>query len=148
MKIYLDMCCFNRPYDDQGQARIRLETEAKLMLQQRIRDRSCELVWSSVLDFECSRNPFEEHRLAILEWRTLASEIVIADPGIVAKATEMAGQGIGSYDALHLACALAAGAELLVTTDDQMIRKTRDVPGVSVLLPGDALAIMEKWYEN
>ena len=29
-RIYLDNCCFNRPYDDQSQPRIRFETQAKL----------------------------------------------------------------------------------------------------------------------
>ena len=28
MKIYLDNCCFNRPFDDQTQLRIKLESEA------------------------------------------------------------------------------------------------------------------------
>jgi len=32
MLIYLDLCCFNRPFDDQAQARIRLETEAKVAI--------------------------------------------------------------------------------------------------------------------
>ena len=30
MLIYLDICCFNCPFDDQSQTRIRFETEAKL----------------------------------------------------------------------------------------------------------------------
>ena len=30
MKIYMDNCCYNRPYDDQTHIRIYLETEAKL----------------------------------------------------------------------------------------------------------------------
>lgn len=30
MKVYLDNCCFNRPYDDQKQIIIRMETLAKL----------------------------------------------------------------------------------------------------------------------
>ena len=30
MRIYLDNCCYNRPFDEQTQLRIRLETEAKL----------------------------------------------------------------------------------------------------------------------
>ncbi|MCK7575329.1 MAG: hypothetical protein MZV65_05220 [Chromatiales bacterium] len=51
--IYLDMCCFNRPYDDQSQARIRLETEAKLLIQEHIHAGRCKLAWSAVLDFEC-----------------------------------------------------------------------------------------------
>ncbi len=59
--IYLDMCCFNRPYDDQSQARIRLETEAKLLIQENIRQGKCRLAWSAILDFECSKNPYPEH---------------------------------------------------------------------------------------
>jgi hypothetical protein len=35
MRIYLDMCCFNRPDDNQTQARVHLETGAKLLLQQK-----------------------------------------------------------------------------------------------------------------
>lgn len=30
LRLYLDLCCFNRPYDDQSQTRIRLETEVNL----------------------------------------------------------------------------------------------------------------------
>lgn len=29
-RIYLDNCCFNRPYDDQTQAKVLFETQAKL----------------------------------------------------------------------------------------------------------------------
>ena len=28
MRVYLDNCCYNRPFDEQSQLRIRLETEA------------------------------------------------------------------------------------------------------------------------
>ena len=69
MRIYLDLCCFNRPYDDQSQVRIRLETEAKLSLQDKVRCGECELVWSAVLDLENSKNPFIEHMQAISQWR-------------------------------------------------------------------------------
>ena len=62
MRVYLDNCCFNRPFDDQSQARIRLESEAKLEIQQRIKDRGIELAWSYVLDYENQANPFEERR--------------------------------------------------------------------------------------
>ncbi len=52
MLIYLDTGCFNRPFDDQSQTRIRFETEAKLELQQQVRQNKVGLVWSYVLDFE------------------------------------------------------------------------------------------------
>jgi hypothetical protein len=51
MRIYMDNCCFNRPFDSQSQVRIRLETEAKLRIQERIAMGEIELVWSYILDF-------------------------------------------------------------------------------------------------
>lgn len=37
MRIYLDNCCFNRPYDDQSQFKIRIESEAKLAIQEKVK---------------------------------------------------------------------------------------------------------------
>lgn len=148
MRIYLDMCCFNRPYDDQTQVRIRLETEAKVLLQQKVKDAECDLVWSATLDFECSNNPYEEHRHAIHQWRTLAVSVVMADHSVVSMAVNLAKQGIGHYDALHVASSMAGKADLFVTTDDRLIKKMRKVGGLPVMLPGEALAFLENWYEN
>ena len=47
-KVYLDVCCFNRPYDDQAQPRIQFESAAKLMIQSLIVDEQIEFVWSYV----------------------------------------------------------------------------------------------------
>ena len=58
MLIYLDNCCFNRPFDDQVQIRIRLETEAKLVIQDEIRAGTYLLAWSYILDYENNQNPF------------------------------------------------------------------------------------------
>ena len=148
MRIYLDMCCFNRPYDNQGSARIRLETEAKLLLQQKIKDTECDLVWPAALDFEGSKNPYEEHRHAIQQWRTLAVSVVMADHSVVSEALKLSEHGVGHYDALHVASAMAGKADLFVTTDDRLIKKMRNVGELPVMLPGDALAFLEHWYEN
>ena len=73
MKIYLDNCCFNRPYDDQGSLRVRLETEVKLDIQNRIREGEFELIWSYILTFQNAQNPHEERRAEILLlWSGLA----------------------------------------------------------------------------
>ena len=111
MRIYLDMCCFNRPYDDQGPARIRLETEAKVLLQQKIQDAECDLVGLAALDFECSNNPYEEHRHAIQQWRTLAALVVMADHSVVSVALKLSEHGVGHYDALHFASGFCNGRE-------------------------------------
>jgi hypothetical protein len=49
MKLYMDNCCFNRPFDDQSQLRIRLESEAKLKIQEEIRAGNFQLAWSYIL---------------------------------------------------------------------------------------------------
>ena len=150
MRIYLDLCCFNRPYDDQGQTRIRLETEAKLVLQQKIKDKSCELVWSAILDYENWRNPFKERLLAIRQWRQLAISMVMADTSVVARARTIMAIGITSYDALHVASAIAGEANVFVTTDDKLLKHLRRMSDLELRAapPGEALAILEQWYEN
>ena len=62
MRLYLDNCCFNRPFDDQQQLKIKLETDAKLFIQQELLDKKYELAWSYVLDYEIEINPFEERK--------------------------------------------------------------------------------------
>lgn len=33
MRVYLDMCCYNRPYDDQSQLKVAMEAQSKLHIQ-------------------------------------------------------------------------------------------------------------------
>ena len=116
MKIYLDNCCFNRPFDDQQQLRIKLETEAKLDIQQRIVRGILELAWSFILDFENEANPFEQRKLAIRDWKAQAC----CDTGETAEILETAERferiGVRSKDALHLACAIAMKCDYFLTT--------------------------------
>ncbi len=56
--------------------------------------------------------------------------------------------GIKPFDALHVACAITANADLFVTTDDALLRKLRRYPKLAALPPGDALAKLECWYED
>lgn len=63
MRVYLDNCCFNRPFDDQSLLSVRLETEAKLGIQEQIKSGRFSLGWSYILDFENNANPFPEKRI-------------------------------------------------------------------------------------
>jgi len=56
--------------------------------------------------------------------------------------------GVGRFDALHVACALAAQVDLFVTTDDRLIKKMRKIGTLPTMLPGEAIALVENWYEN
>ncbi|MGA2063833.1 MAG: PIN domain-containing protein [Thermoguttaceae bacterium] len=135
IRVYLDNCCFNRPFDDQGQVRVRLETEAKLEIQRRIKDGELELAWSYMLDFENQANPFEERAEAIARWRRAAVTDIEETPEVLRRANEIAGLGLRPKDALHIACALAAGCVFFLTTDDLIVKKLRGAPGLTVMGP-------------
>lgn len=49
MRVYLDNCCYNRPFDDQNQLKVYLETMAKLRVQALMRDGTIEYVWSNAM---------------------------------------------------------------------------------------------------
>ena len=76
MKIYLDNCSFNRPFDSQAQLKVRLETEAKLFIQAKIFAQEIQLVWSYILEYENNNNPYPERKAIILEWKKIATEII------------------------------------------------------------------------
>jgi hypothetical protein len=135
VRVYLDNCCFNRPFDDQRQTRIRLEAEAKLCIQEHIRDGTLELVWSYILDFENAANPFEERRTTISGWRQYATLDIEETATILQQANSLVGVGLKAKDALHLSCAIAGGCTYFVTTDDGILKRANDVRGIAVVDP-------------
>jgi predicted nucleic acid-binding protein len=148
IRLYLDLCCFNRPFDDQGQARVRLETDAKLELQAHVSTGHVELIWSYVLDYENARNPFEDRRESIARWRSMAVHRVQETEATRLLARQLANAGIKPYDALHAACAMAGAATLFVSTDDVLLKRLKASSSLKAALPAEALAIVENWYED
>ena len=61
MRVYLDNCCYNRPFDEQAQLRVRLETEAKLEVQRQMRSGELEYVWSDMLVTEVQDSQFFDY---------------------------------------------------------------------------------------
>jgi hypothetical protein len=135
MKIYLDNCCFNRPFDDQLQLRIRLEAEAKLQIQEDIRSGSYKLVWSYILDYENSKNPFRERREQIAKWRAYSEVDIEENERVITVATMLNQQGIKKIDSLHIACAIRAKAEYFLTTDDGVLKKAALVRDIKITDP-------------
>ena len=61
MRVYLDNCCYNRPFDEQVQLRVRLETEAKLEVQRQMRSGELEYVRSDMLVTEVQDSQFFDY---------------------------------------------------------------------------------------
>ncbi len=126
------MNIYNRPYDDQTQVRIRLETIAIFATLQLIKSKELSLVWSFILTYENSLNPSEDIKIEIEKLSSLASENVQSSEDIRKKAKEYEFIGIKPRDAIHLSCALKSGAAYFVTCDDKILRKTEKM-GLNLL---------------
>jgi predicted nucleic acid-binding protein len=124
IRIYLDNCCFNRPYDDQQQARIHLESLAKLHIQQSIAKNEYDFVWSFVLEYENSKNPFHLRRETIRKFAYHCVQYVDESnvEAVTAIARPSAETGIKEKDALHVACAIFSSCDYVLTTDDRLLK--------------------------
>ena len=118
MRVYLDNCCYNRPYDDQTSTTISLETQAKLKIQELIKNQKIELVTSYILAYENNANPFEIRRNTISEFinenETVFVSVNSAET-VEARVKEIMSTGIKFKDACHVASAIFAGADYFIS---------------------------------
>lgn len=122
--VYLDVCCLNRPFDDQSRARIRLEAEAVLIILAQCEADQWEWISSEVVDLEISRNPDPERRRRVQLLASCAQRTISVGTKTVARAQKLTSDcGISPFDALHLACAESGAADVFLTTDDQFLRR-------------------------
>ena len=118
MVLYLDMCCLKRPFDDQSHPRVRLEAEAVLGLLAAEPGR-VQFVRSRALWLENTRNPLPSRAARVARW--LGPPPPISDAiGLEERTATLMAAGFGNFDALHVASAEAAGADVLATCDDRL----------------------------
>lgn len=122
-KIYLDTCCLNCLFDPQIQARICQETEAVDIILSRVGAGHWDWIASSVLEFEIVQNPDLEQRANLEDILRFTHETVLVGTPEVARSEYLETLGFKYYDALHIACAESGGADILLTTDDGMLRR-------------------------
>ena len=125
MRIYLDTCCLQRPFDDQTQPRIRVETEAVIAILSAVQAGDLILLTSEVLEFEIWRIPDEQRRREASAILALASERLVVTETNEASATALERPGISSMDALHVALASEAAADYFATTDDKLLKRLK-----------------------
>ena len=135
MRVYLDNCCYNRPFDDQDQLVVRLQTVTKLAVQLLMATGVVEYVWSKALDYEISFNPFPKRKTSILWWKIGAVAYVEATDDIIRRGEEIERLGVKPKDALHLASAESAECDVFLTTDRRMLKKVSILGPMRVLSP-------------
>ena len=120
--IYLDTCCLNRFFDPQVQERIRRETEVIDIIFSHFYMGHLHWIASGVLRFEINQNPDSDQRSELRTLLRLAHRTVLVGEMEYSRSAELKDLGFKHYDALHIACAESGGADVLLTTDDRMLR--------------------------
>jgi len=144
IKVYLDNCAYNRPFDDQTRIKIALETEAKKYIQRLIEEKAVDLVYSYVNRLENDDNPFSTRKNTINEFFKKAALYIGSNHAKTAeeKAADIMKSGIQPRDALHIACATEGGCNYFITTDNPLLRHTFD--GIVVCSPVQFLDFYEE----
>ncbi len=120
MTIYLDNCCYNRPFDDQTQERIHLESEAILTVLKMGQMKKVTIVGSEILELEINRMIDENKKRKVLDLYKVADmQIFYTDKIRKRSADIMSVSKIRTFDSLHIAAAEEANADILLTTDDK-----------------------------
>lgn len=125
MKIYLDSCAYNRPYDDLSYLTISLEAQAKLQIQEDIKNDKYQLVSSEILMYEIDECPIEMRRNVIREFVETNTAIHVGESNsnkIKEMAQGIMGTGIKYKDACHIASAVLAECDYFISTDRRLLK--------------------------
>jgi predicted nucleic acid-binding protein len=140
-RLYLDNCSFNRPYDDQSLLKNYIEAEAKIYIQKEILKNNFELVWSYVMDYEISFNPFSDRKNQILKWKNIAIADISESEKVIAMANDIMKRNVKPKDSLHLACAIEAECNYFITTDGKILNKS--IENIIIINPIDFIRTLE-----
>jgi len=133
LKIYLDMCVYNRPFDDQSYPRIMLETQTFVILLEMVYKNRFDFVNSFALEYENSKNPNIENLLKISDFLGHSVEYIAYDETIATRAVQLENRGLMGMDAMHIACAEKAKADFFVTCDDKLIKKLDRINDIKIV---------------
>jgi len=145
LRVYFNTSALNRPLDALSSDRVRLEAEAVVAVLAAVEDGALEWVGSEYLDFEIAQDPDRERVRRVTALLGLVRRRVEMSDAVVERARALQGFGLRGLDALHIASAEAGHADLLITTDDRMIRRAAGAGStVSLVGPVEALTILKR----
>lgn len=136
MRLYLDLCIYNRPFDNQAQSKIALETNAFVYVLEKVENGIHSLVVSDTLRYENSKNPYGHRKIRINSYFSLAKESIRHSQTDLDRARFLERMGFSGFDALHIALAERAEVDYFITCDDEIIdlyNESKDLIKVKVV---------------
>jgi len=122
LRVYFDVCCYSRPFDDLTHVKVRLEAEAVLAILGIAQEKGWVIVSSDVAELEVSNIANTEKRIKVIELCSVSGEVVTATADIAQRADNFQTHGIKALDSFHLALAESAEVDVLISTDDKFVR--------------------------
>ncbi len=126
LKLYLDTCCYNRPFDNLEQEKINLEANAIENIFRKHINKEIEIYKSMVIDFEISKIKLDNKRRQVEDlYDAMELSQISYTQEIKQRALELKQFNIKDMDALHLACAKSANIDYFITTDRLLINASK-----------------------
>lgn len=146
LRIYLDSCCFNRPFDDLSQDKIRFESEAVLSILSSCEEGIWDIFKGDVLEDEIYRITNLVARIKVLMLYSSASIYIPLNDAIIRRGRELENMAnIKPFDALHLASAEYGGADIFLTTDKKLLNRAAEA-NVNIKVANPAVWLMEVMF--
>ncbi len=143
--IYMDNCCFNRPFDDLSYDKVRLESEAVLTIINKCEQGVWDFCSSDVIFDEIDRTDDIVRKDKVLTLYNMATVSIELNDEIIARAKEIMKVNIKPFDALNIACAESANVTVFLTTDRKLINASRRM-NLNVKVSNPVVWIMEVLY--
>jgi predicted nucleic acid-binding protein len=125
VKVYLDVSCLNRPFDDQSQAPVRLEAEAVRLILRQCNEGALEHFSSEIATVEIDATPDAVRRDGMRVLLPTREAILTITQPVMARAALLGQLGLKRGDALHVAAAEALQVNVLLSCDDRLCRLGR-----------------------
>lgn len=127
MRVYFDVSCLNRPFDDQTQSRIRLEAEAVTIALSMCDQGRLRQIASTVSQVEIGAMSDPDRRRKVRALLPATSDIIELESQAFQRAAALQRLGFKPADALHLAAAEQAEVDLFLSCDDRLCRRAKRV---------------------
>lgn len=128
MHLYLDCCCYNRPFDDLSQSRVNYESDAIFFILKSAVNGENIILGSTILDIEINRIRNDNKKRHVLNLYKSASKFIPLTDEIEKFAEKIrSDSSVHFEDSLQIASAELGGADIFLTTDDKLIRACKNL---------------------
>lgn len=145
VRIYLDMCCYNRQFDEKISDNDFIEVKSVIQIQKEILLDNLDLVTSFMLHYENYRKKISEQRDKIdLFIKTYRKFYVGVDniENLKIISQKIISQGIKEKDAYHISSAIFANCDYFITFDKKLLKFYSDF--IKIINPVDFMEV----YKN